>query len=152
MNLRSGCHSLSETGPPARVLWFPAWRDPGGTSLGTFSERWTQAPSVLEVPVLLPSPSPPFLRSVAPAREKPDSPHSVFKITLIIPPLKVIFKPFVTNFFFFFLMQREGIKAPDFLLEKLRFLTHNLGFYFFSNVWAPGLHEVLLFHLIQVLG
>lgn len=93
-----------------------------------------------------------FLRSVTPAREKSDSPHCVFKITLIIPPLKVIFKSFVTRFLFFFLMQREGVNPSDFLLEKLRFLTHNLGFYFFSNAWGLGLHEMLLFHLIHVLG
>lgn len=49
-------------------------------------------------------------------------------------------------------MQREGVNPSDFLLEKLRFLTHNLGFYFFSNAWGLGLHEMLLFHLIHVLG
>lgn len=59
--------------------------------------------SVLQVHVTFPPPtSPAFVGRLTRLtdRKEPDSPHGVFKITLIISPPKVIFKLFITSFFF----------------------------------------------------
>lgn len=78
------------------------------------------------------------MKSVTPARKKSDSLIVAFKIALIIPPLKVIFKFLITSFFFFFFFNAKA--AGD-----TRVLTFKVGSGPFSSLWTHVCTKQLCF-------